>query len=230
MGKDWRLCELLALQKLREGSTTRVLRVDLLHFDGVVGEEEHHGVVLVATIICEVFPLDGEAEDAAIIVQELLETTVGATTLQFDLNVVFEFSLIGRRLLHVDHGAGVCEWILRVVLCWTDIDTLIGVVAACELITVHDAEDAAIDIEVHTEAEIGPVVVARAVGLKQLGTLQEDALRDARVGHARLKDVEGVIVEVEVDDALSNAIVLRGVLNDGLEEVSFEIEDLNIGN
>ena len=201
--------------------------VDLLHLDGVIGEEEHQRVVLVATIIAEVFPLDLEVEDATVIVEELLETAVGATSLQLDLNIVLELGLIGRGLLHVDHGAGVGEWVSRVILRCANIDTFIGEVGTRELITVDDAEDAVVDVEVHTEAEIGPVVVARAVRLEQLGTLQEDALRDARVGHTRLEDMESIIIQVEVDDALPDAVVLRGVLNDRLQEVRLEIEDLN---
>ena len=76
--------------------------------------------------------------------------------------------------------------------------------------------------------EIGPVVVARAVGLAELSTLQEDALRDAGVGDARLNDVESVIIEVEIDDALSNAEVLCRVLDNGFKEVRLEVEDLTI--
>jgi hypothetical protein len=38
--------------------------------------------------------------------------------------------------------------------------------------------------------------------------------------------VECVIIEVEVDDALSDAEVLSWVLDDGLKEVSLEVEDL----
>jgi len=44
--------------------------------------------------------------------------------------------------------------------------------------------------------------------------------------YARLDDVERVIVKVEIDDALSDAIVLSWVLDDGLKEVSLEVEDL----
>ena len=44
--------------------------------------------------------------------------------------------------------------------------------------------------------------------------------------HARLDDVERVIVEVEVDDALSDAVVLSWVLDDWFKEVSLEVEDL----
>jgi len=38
--------------------------------------------------------------------------------------------------------------------------------------------------------------------------------------------VEGVIVKIEVDDALSDAEVLSGVLDHRLEEVSLEVQDL----
>lgn len=51
-------------------------------------------------------------------------------------------------------------------------------------------------------------------------------MRDSRVLDAGLNDVEGVIIEVEVDDALPDTVVLRRVLNDGLEEVGLEVEDL----
>ena len=118
----------------------------------------------------------------------------------------------------------------RVVFSNTDVLSLVGIIAASELVTVDDAEHAAVDVEVHAEAEIRPVVVnTRPVRLLQLCALQENTLRDARVGNARLDDVEGVIVQVEVDDALPDAVVLRRVLDDGLEEVGLEVEDLWAG-
>lgn len=120
------------------------------------------------------------------------------------------------------------EGVLGIILSLTNVGTLIGIVGASELVTVNDAEDTVVDVEVHTEVEIGPVVVARAVGLAELSTLQEDALRDAGVGDARLNDVESVIIEVEIDDALSNAEVLCRVLDNGFKEVRLEVEDLTI--
>ena len=225
-GKDGCLGKLLALKKLGERSTARVLGVDLLNLNSVISKEVHESVELVTTVIRVVLPQDGEAEDAAIVIQELLETAVRASTLQLDLDVVLELSLIRRSLLHVDHGAGMLEGILRVVLSGTDIDALVGVVAASEFVTVNDAEDARVDVKVHAEAEIRPVIVTGAVRLEQLRALKENALRDSRVLDAGLNDVEGVIIEVEVDDALPDTVVLRRVLNDGLEEVGLEVEDL----
>lgn len=40
--------------------------------------------------------------------------------------------------------------------------------------------------------------------------------------------MEGVIVKIEVDDALSDAEVLSGVLDHRLEEVSLEVQDMAI--
>ena len=38
--------------------------------------------------------------------------------------------------------------------------------------------------------------------------------------------MEGIVIEVEVDDALADAEVLVGVLNDGLQEVGLEVQHL----
>ena len=226
MSEDWVLGELLSLKKLGEGSATTVLGVDLLDLNGVVAEEEVEGVELVTTIVADISPKDLEAENTTIVVEEALEATVGASALQLDFNVVLEFSLIGRSLLHVDHGAGVSEGILGEVLSSADVLTLVGVERASELVAVNDAEDTVIDVKVHAESEIGPIVIAGAVRHAELGALQENALGDTRVLNARLDDMEGVVIQVEVDDALSDAEVLSGVLDDGLEEVRLEVEDL----
>ena len=230
VGQDGGLGELLSLEKLGEGSTATVLGVDLLHLDGSVAEEEVELVELVAAIVGVVTPEDVEAKDTTIVVEEALETTVGTATLQLDLNVVLELSLIGRNLLHVDHAAGVLEGICGVILGSTDILTLLGVVGAGELVTVDDAEDTSVDVEVNAESEIGPVVVSGAVRLEELGALQEDALRNSGVGDTRLDDMESVVIKVEVDGALSDAEVLSGVLDDGLKEVRLEVEDLWVEN
>ena len=61
----------------------------------------------------------------------------------------------------------------------TDIHTLVGVVRASEVVAVNDAEHTVVDIEVHAKFEIGPIIIlTRAVGLDELGALQENTLRD----------------------------------------------------
>jgi len=67
--------------------------------------------------------------------------------------------------------------------------------------------------------EIGPIVVTLAIGEKQFGALEEHSLGNTRVLNLGLNDVERVIFKVEVDDALSDTVVLVGVLDDRLKEV-----------
>ena len=57
-------------------------------------------------------------------------------------------------------------------------------------------------------------------------SLEENSLRDSRVLNLWLNDMEGIIIQIEVDDALSDTVVLVLVLNNWLEEVAFEVEDL----
>lgn len=51
-------------------------------------------------------------------------------------------------------------------------------------------------------------------------------MRNSCVLDTVFDDVDGVVFEVVVENALANAVVLVGVFNDGLLEVSFEIENL----
>ena len=226
VSQDWLLGKLLALEELREGSTAAVLCVDLLNLHRVVTEEEVESVELVATVVGSILPQDLEGEDATVIVKEALEATVGSTTLQLNLDIVLELSLVGRSLFHIDHAASMLEWVVRVVFGSANVGTFVGVVAASEFVAINDAEDTAVDIEVHAESEIRPVIVTGAIGLGKLRTLEEDALRDSRVCYTRLNDVEGVVLHVEVDDALPDAVVLIRVLYDGLKEVRLEVQDL----
>ena len=62
VSEDRGLGELLALQQLGEGSSARVLSVDLLHLHGVVAQEVVQSVELVTAIVRVVFPEDLEAE------------------------------------------------------------------------------------------------------------------------------------------------------------------------
>ena len=226
VSQDGVLGKLLALEELREGGTATVLCVNLLNLYRIVTEEEVECVELVTTIVCCVLPQDLEGEDTAVIVKEALEATVGSTTLQFDLDIVLKLSLVGRCLFHIDHGASMLEWVIRVVLSWANVLTLVRVVATSEFIAINNVEDTSVDIDVHAKAEIRPVIVTGAIGLGKLSALKENTLRDARIWHTRLNDVEGVILHVEVDDALSDAVVLVRVLYDGLKEVRLEVQDL----
>lgn len=55
---------------------------------------------------------------------------------------------------------------------------------------------------------------------------EENTLGNTRVFNTRLNNVHGVILEVIENDALTETVVLIGVLNDGFLEVSIEFEHL----
>ena len=157
--EDWVLGQLLSLQELREGSAATVLCVDLFNFDGVIAEEEVQGVEFVTAVVANILPEDLKAEDTSIIVQETLEAAVRTSTLQFDLNIILEFSLIGRNLLHINHRSGELEWVFWVILSLANILAFVRKVRTSELITVYNAEDTVIDVEVHAQREIRPIVI-----------------------------------------------------------------------
>jgi hypothetical protein len=226
MSQNWGLGKLLSLQQFGERCPSWVSCVDLFHLDRVVGQEVVHSVELVATIIGDIVPQNFEAEDATVVVEEALKATVGTATLQLNFDVVLELSLIGRDLLHVDHLSWMSEGISGVVLCGSNVTTFVGEVAASELVAVDDAEHTAMDVQVHTEMEIGPIVVTLSIGKEQFGALEEHSLGNTRVLNLGLNDVERVILKVEVDDALSDTVVLVRVLDDRLKEVWVEFEDL----
>ena len=56
--------------------------------------------------------------------------------------------------------------------------------------------------------------------------LQEDSLRDATVLNSILQDMKSVIIEVIVNSAFANAVVLIGVLYNGLLEIGLEVQNL----
>ncbi len=226
VGVNWRLGQLLSLQQLGERSSSRVGCVDLLHLHRVVGQEVVQRVELVTAIVGHIIPEDFEAKNTSIIVKEALKAIVRTATLELDFDVVFELSLVRRGLLHVNHLARAVEQVLGVALGLSDVAALVRIVAAGEVVAVHDAELTRVNIDVHTEAEIRPVIVTRAVRFLEFGALQENALGNSRVLNARLNDVERVIVQVEVDNALPKAEVLLRALNGRLEEVGVEFESL----
>ena len=59
-------------------------------------------------------------------------------------------------------------------------------------------------------------------------SLKEDALRDTRVLNTWLDDVESIILEIVVQDALSNSEVFVGVFNNGFLEVDIEFKHLKL--
>ena len=80
-----------------------------------------------------------------------------------------------------------------------------------------------------TNFQICPVVGVSWPGwVWELVSLEEDSLRDAGVLYTLLNDVDGIIVEVVVDGALPDSIVLGRVFDDWLLEISSEVKNLKV--
>jgi hypothetical protein len=57
--------------------------------------------------------------------------------------------------------------------------------------------------------------------------LQEDSLWDTRVLNSWLDDMDGVVIKIVKENALSNSVVFVGVLNYWFLEITLEGENLN---
>lgn len=220
------LGQLLSLQQHGEGEATGVGGVDFLNFNRVVRHEVVQSVVLVTTIIRSILPQDGEGKNLAVVVQERLQILVGTATLKLHFDVVLEFSQIWGVLLHVDHSTGSSERIIGISFRGAKVKTFVGIEGASKLVAVDNSENTAVDIQIHGDGEILPVIDIVDTGLGNLVTLEEDSLRNTRVLNTVLNDVEGVVIQVVVDDAATHTVVFVGVLNNGLLEVSFEMKHL----
>ena len=136
-------------------------------------------------------------------------------------------SQIGRVLLHVDHGTGLNERIVRITLWWVKSDTLILIESSGKIISIDDTEDSAVDIQIDAYIQISPGVdLGLLAGNEDLVSLEEDTLRDATVLKSVLQDMQSVIIKVIVNSAFADAIVLIGVLNNGLLEIGLEVKHL----
>jgi hypothetical protein len=109
-----------------------------------------------------------------------------------------------------------------------------GVERASEFIAVNNAENAAVHVKISTNGEVFPgVVVSRSVrgfgwGLGDDVAFEEDALGDSSVFNTGLNNVHSVIFEVVEYNALTEAIVLVSILNNGFLEVGVEFEYLTV--
>lgn len=93
------------------------------------------------------------------------------------------------------------------------------------VITVAEADLAAIDAGVSTDAEVFGHERG-AVSLQNAVTLEESALGHARVHLLGLSDHDGFVFEVVEDGDLPDAVVLEAALNDMLLEVALEAQYL----
>jgi hypothetical protein len=213
----------LFLKEHWEWESSGVLGVDLFNFNSSVRKEVVEDVVLITTIIGSVFPEDVETEHFSVIVEETLESFVWSSTFQLNLDVVLQLGLIWRSLFVIDHSSGVSEKIFWVCLRLTEWDTLIGKETPGEIVAVDKSEDSLVDIEIDANIEIRPYVIFGLVlWVWKFVSFQKDALRNTGVLNSWLDDVDGVIVEVVVDNALSNSVVFVWILDYWFLEVSTE--------
>ena len=146
----------MASKEHGEGVLAVVGLDDFLDLDCVVREEVIASVVLVAAVVAVVLPHDSKGEHLAVVVQEALEVLVGTSTFEHDFDVVLVFGQIWGVLLHVDHGAGVHEWVVGVALRGAKSHTLVGEERAGELVAVNDAEDTSVEVDVDADIQIFP--------------------------------------------------------------------------
>jgi len=96
-----------------------------------------------------------------------------------------------------------------------------------KIISIDDTEDSAVDIQIDAYIQISPGVdLGLLAGNEDLVSLEEDTLRDATVLKSVLQDMQSVIIEVIVNSAFADAIVLIGVLYNGLLEIGLEVQHL----
>jgi hypothetical protein len=168
-----------------------------------------------------------EAKHLSVVVEETLEGFVWSSTLKLNFNVVFHLSLIWRSLFEVDHCSGVSEKIFWVSLRGTESNTLIGIESSSEIITVNNSENSLVDIEVNSNIKVLPEIVLGLVfWVWKLVSLQKDSLWNSRVLNSWLNNMDGVIIEVVVDNALSNSVVFVWIFDDRFLEVTFKAKYL----
>jgi len=132
-------------------------------------------------------------------------------------------------LFHVYHGSGLGEQVLWVVLISVQFNTLVGEESSGEFIGANDSELSLVDIEVLANVQVLPgVVLGLIIWVWEFVSLEENSLWDSGVLNSVLNDVDGVIVEIVEDDALSNSEVLVGILNNWLLEIGEEFKNLSV--
>lgn len=163
----------------------------------------------------------------SIILDKTLEVLVWATSLKHDLNIVLVFSKIGRVLLHGNHSAGLLERITGVALWIIKCNTFNLVESLCEVICINNTENSTVNIEVGSNIQISPGVdLGLLTGDENLVSLEENSLRDTAILNSIFEDMKSIIIEIVINSAFTDTIILGGVLNNGLLEVCLEVQDL----
>lgn len=146
-----------------------------------------------------------------------------------NLNIVFELSLIGWSLFHVNHSSSVNEGVIWELLWGIKGLSLVSIEVFGKLIAVNNSENSSINIEVASEVEVSPVIELRLIIWKwELMSLKEDSLWDSRVLYSAFNDMEGIVIHIVHDNAFSNSVIFVWVLNNWLLEKTIEFQDLSV--
>ena len=105
--------------------------------------------------------------------------------------------------------------------------SFVGVESSGEIIAVDDSENSSVHIEVHSNVKVLPdVVLGWILWSWELVSLHEDSLWNSGVLNSWLDDVDGIVIKIVVDSAFSDSVVLIGIFNNWLLEITGETKYL----
>lgn len=203
---------------------------DFLNFDGVVREEEVEDVEIKSTFKTLIIPEDAEGEDLSIILEILLKSSIGMTSLVINFDVLLVLFLVwgwNFNIFQCQVGAVV---IRRNRLWVIELDSHILIEFPCKSVSISDSENPFVEVNVDADIEILPGVVGRGV-IQLFGDflpLDEETLDDSGILSSWFIDVDGSVTEIIVDIAFSDSIVFDRVFNYCLLEVAGKSQDLSI--
>lgn len=194
-------------------------------FDGVISQEVVQDIVIDLAFQGLVVPGDIEGEHDAVVRDVLLQTVVGMSSSEFDFKILFIFLGIRR----VDFQI-LLSFIHLKIIAWQRLSSghrllHVFIEFSGEIVAVVDTEHAFEETDVLLHAEILPEVVVGATDfLGHALTVDEDALSDARVDHARLGKMDGVVIQIIVQNTRTDAVVFQLTLDNTFLEVAEEAE------
>mmetsp|Transcript_61414 Transcript_61414/g.155983 ORF Transcript_61414/g.155983 Transcript_61414/m.155983 type:complete len:346 (-) Transcript_61414:92-1129(-) len=213
------------------GVATRVAGVRLIDLNFIVSQVIVHDQVDAGTVQSRVVPVPLEAQDLAVVQQELLELLVGGWLADLELRERLRIHRLRRdrqtaflgslgelvRLLPqvLDHG-----------LVLADIDAILLVEPAREAVAACDLVRASVDMDLLPAAQVVRTDEAHSVGPRHSVALEEHALGDAAVLDLRLRELQGAILHIIHEGHLTVAAVLVRSLGDMLLKEAVEAQNL----
>ena len=183
-----------------------------------------------STLQSSIIPYDFEREYFPIVIKILLESIIGMSSSQFDLNVLLVLLSIRRINFSVFGPGESAEQVIRQRLRLVERDFHVLIELFGEGIAIIYPEDAFEDVEVDSDVEVLPGVMVGQLAdhLGHLLPLEEHALRNAGVFDFLLSDEDGLVGKVVVDLDGSDAVVFESAFDDVLLEVGIEAQHFAI--